>query len=190
MCMCKIVAHIRGRLEGSGVGCFVPAFDADGLLPITDISYVDDALFPVMARPAELLDVLKFTLSVIDEAFHMHGLSINYSAGKTELLFEFAGTGADNLRRQVHHDMRSVVCFDGVAGRACSVRVVHNYKHVGTLASSGLSLSPEVHSRACAMKQAYLPMKKRFFKCHRLPIKRRLEVAQAQLLAKGLFHAG
>lgn len=98
---------------------------------VVDVSFVDDSLFPIVAEAKHMLEALRHGLSIVEMSFAMHGLVINTSAGKTEVLLDYAGPGAEALQEEVVHTCNSTIVYQGVQGSS-SVSAVNVYQHVGT----------------------------------------------------------
>ena len=76
--------------EGLGV-------NASDEVVFNEISFVDDAVFPVLAKPASLVDAVRATAEIVHVVFLRHGFAINYGPGKTEGLCMWAGPSSWRL---------------------------------------------------------------------------------------------
>eukprot|EP00973_Karenia_brevis_P067950 9452749-Karenia_brevis.AAC.1 len=71
-------------------------------------------------------------MGIIAELFTLHGFTINYNKGKTEVLIIPGGEGARRLWDSIQKVDGASINFQGAWGPA-HVCVTNNYKHVGTL---------------------------------------------------------
>ena len=194
--MCKVLAVIRNGFVEAGIAVSVdnPRYDpGDSESPeqfrLVDISFVDDGLFPIIAPAEQLLANASEALAVIEMAFTMHGLIVNTSAGKTEVLVDYAGPKAEQLREHILYECNSSVSYQGVQQER-SVNIVHVYPHVGTKECLSLSLTPEVTKRASAIKQVHGQLASKFFKSPSIGFNAKAQVAQSIVFSRGCFQWG
>eukprot|EP00973_Karenia_brevis_P080718 11199271-Karenia_brevis.AAC.1 len=76
----------------------------------------------------------------------MYGFELNYSPGKSEAMVKCFGPGASKLKTKLFVDMQGHLQFS-LHGRAKHIRVVDNYKHLGTKETVCGSLLLEIKNR-------------------------------------------
>jgi hypothetical protein len=68
-----------------------------------------------MARASAILNVSATALSIVDNVFASLGFTLNYSAGKSELLICFNGEGSGALQKRVFSQPQLALAFMGAA---------------------------------------------------------------------------
>ena len=155
--------------------------------------YVDDVALPVIAPAPDLLAACSKVLAIIWRTFCEHGLVVNCSKGKTEVLPVFAGKGSQEQQRLLDTSASqpsgaSLPFRDGDAN--LSVCIVRAYKHVGTTTVVGSSLQAELSIRIASVRSATSGLKRGYFSCPEVTTARKLAVAQGVCTARGMFQAG
>ena len=123
-------------------------------------------------------------LDIIQRVFQRYHLQLNFAAGKTEAIVRFAGKGAHPARASiVHADSTLTVALAG--GAKC--RVVHQYKHVGSLVTGSGSPKADARARVGKAKAAFNPFARRLFKSPEVGLKQRLQLFEAMVMSTLLY---
>ena len=184
-------AHFFGR-EDLGPELFHP-FDA---------SYVDDLVIPIADTAGSLIGKVVDTTAVVVDIFSMFGFEVNFSKGKTEVLFLLRGVGADAVARHISHNLKGRI---EVKLHRCSRRRISSkrapppkvvfllatdlYKHVGTKVPNGKSFLPEVRCRMAIMSESAQPIRVKVLNNSKVPLTRRVLFLRALLFSRGFFQA-
>ena len=68
----------------------------------SDISYADDVCIPVVSSESgELVATVATVCEITIRVLRQHGLSLNFSAGKTEVVIAFSGFGPKEITRHL-----------------------------------------------------------------------------------------
>ena len=65
-----------------------------GQVHLSPVAYVDDVAQPLVAKAMDIIPLVQTVMAMYHETFAKFMLTINYSPGKTEVAFSFAGDGA------------------------------------------------------------------------------------------------
>eukprot|EP00973_Karenia_brevis_P078351 10878774-Karenia_brevis.AAC.1 len=101
-------------------------------LPLSEASYVDDVVLPLVAAASDLVDMVAAAAAVVVGVFRDHFLTVNFSKGKTEALLNFHGHGAKLHSRRLHYELGNTIPVAMPDGSNISLRCVSRYKHVGS----------------------------------------------------------
>ena len=83
---------------GQNIGDMFRVVDCDDVVPVSDVTYVDDLyLMMSAAKPDELKERTAEIIRVCRRALAKHGLKINFSKGKTECILRPFGRGSQEL---------------------------------------------------------------------------------------------
>ena len=103
--------------------------------------------------PVKLLDKTRRLASICVSEFSKHGMSLNFSAGKTECLCSLKGKSSKELKQGLSDD-GSLLLFES-KGKSFQLRVVTQYKHMGGIVadtcSPGLEIGNRCHSAASSL---------------------------------------
>ena len=104
-------------------------------------------------------------IQVVVECFHhatrVRGLDINFSQGKTELLWHIIGRGSRALKERLH-DAQDCLCWNS-DGRRFQLRLTHSYKHLGTWMQVTGHHTREVAHRAGQALQSWGSLARPFY---------------------------
>ena len=64
---------------------------AERAVLVADASYFDDAVFPAFEQPSQLICKLQLTARITNRIYSMHGMKLNFSAGKSEAILNWVG---------------------------------------------------------------------------------------------------
>ena len=161
-----------------------------GMLPLDEVSFVDDAVFAVLCSASGLTCKLQAVAQVIHEVFVQHGFEINYKPGKTEAVCLWAGPGMAAARRELQLCQDSIVRCAPARGSAFALRVVPGYKHLGTRTLASGSLSHEITVRAAILRSESRALSRKVLANEAVAVSRRSLLAQSLVFSKGFFNSG
>ena len=158
----------------------VPMLTQMGVHPHVLI-WADDLAFPVLSQSAEELeDKVQTAFLAIQRAFHSRGFTLNYSAGKTEIVPTWVGMGAPEQRRRML--MMEEPTFQ--------VRVQARYRHLGALQETGGGMESELRTRAGMAWTTFRQLQKTLL-CNRKYLqKTRLRLLETLVFTKLFYAAG
>ena len=140
--MAKCRRRLHDRLREEGLLEAVPwngrrDFDRDGdgqaRLEVTDVLYADDDAFLLVAPAEDILNKMRVCAGLVHDAYLAYGLLLNFSEGKTEFVVKYAGPGSREAKVQLVHGHAGLAHARSRLSGAVRVRVVHSYRHLGTL---------------------------------------------------------
>ena len=127
---------VAGELQqGEDVGLPIPAFFSDFVLVVS--ATTPEELVPECARVLE---------QQTGKAFASRGMEVNDSVGKTEVFFQFNGTGVANVREAIATGTRKIVTEHPVFG-CFNIGITQQYKHLGSLNAGPHKYDQEIESR-------------------------------------------
>ena len=163
-----MLSEVRERLQALGISTTmwvapdavpwhtnVNTTEEPGPVVVDQATYVDDLAQMLEAEtPALLLEHLTTVVNILHEVLSRYGLRINFGPDKTTIMLRLFGPGARKAYASIR-DEDGGLGLDTAAGRC---KIVHHYKHVGTiLQTSGRSLL-DAHAKAAKMQKTYGPM--------------------------------
>ena len=157
---------------------------------ISRIAYVDDSVIPVLGPASSILSMLSRAAAAAKFTYENHGLELNFSAGKSESVIAFHGVGAQQARHEVFVDRSGVIVCEGFGVSAFELRVVGKYKHLGGIVSGSCDLSAEIAPKMAIVRQTVRKLKKHFLRDSSVPLRKKAQVLQSLVLARGLNLAG
>eukprot|EP00959_Pyramimonas_sp_CCMP1952_P115837 2421957-Pyramimonas_sp.AAC.1 len=69
---------------------------------ITDVTFVDDVLLPMIVPNSEVLDYVSKAMDILHMVFVSHCMEPNYGKGKTGVLVQLRGQGREQLRHVLY----------------------------------------------------------------------------------------
>ena len=153
-----------------------------------DVSFVDDA---AVAVHAESLNELEHTIKRVVEAFHqaaaIRGLDVNFSKGKTEVLWNFIGKGSKALKERLH-DAGQWLHWEA-EGSSFSLRVSHAYKHLGSWMQIGGHHQRECMHRAALALQSWGSLARSFYHKRYVSLASKTRAFQSLSMSRLMFNA-
>ncbi len=202
--LAQIIVTLRSCRAGGPAGrrCLRPpdAQGADGnqAAPVCwwsahsrgDVPYADDtALLLWNDSPTELVKQVQTTCWIALMCFRVLGLRLNFNAGKSEAVLCLAGRGHPAIRQQIFHGWGGGIPIADESGvPSVSLRVVHQYKHVGTTATSTGTMLPESCARSKAARVAGIQLRP-LLRRKAIPEERRLELAVTFIESRLFYNA-
>ena len=159
------------------MGLSVVCTDAP-MIPCSDASYLDDAVFFVDACDSfALINKMVAVAGIVIDVTQAHGLRVNLKKGKTEAVLSFSGKGSREARMKV-------LCAGALAVRTSSrgvvdLCVVRYYKHMGALSSPECNVAPEVRARVRLARAAFVEFRSGVFANRGLNVNTRMEFLHA-----------
>ena len=166
--------------------CDTPRDGAPCSQPVLDAALVDDKALVLVAKTPRALDpaidALLKTVFVVFDCLHLH---LNASPGKTEALLLYLGKSA-TARREARRGPDGLIRLT-VLDRDVHIRVVADYKHLGTYTSLVAGDMGNVRHRASSTMQAYGPLSYKIFGSDLVCVQHKILFARAFLLSRLLF---
>ena len=111
--------------------------------------YADDAMHGFLhLEPVFVVSAVGFTAHAIADRARIHGIELNFGAGKTEAILSLRGPGAKALRQEIE-------VVSGIFADKFTVRVAGAYKHLGTLVTSTACPTPDAARLVSLVGWAY-----------------------------------
>ena len=128
---------------GQNIGNVLRVVDCDDVVPVSDVTYVDDLCLMVSAeKPDDLIERTAEMIRVCRRVLAKHGLKMNFCKGKTECILRLFGRGSQELVAGLQRiDGQKVITVDDAV-----VRVVKSYKHLGTIHTATGNMTEEAQS--------------------------------------------
>ena len=151
-----------------------------------ETSYVDDATFFVTSsKPAGLNDRLTSMAVVVRDTFHEHAMILNWKRGKSEAIVSYKGAGAREQYRITVIDQASTLPIG-----SDKLRIVAQYKHMGSLAGVRARMRSEIVARSGSMFTQYRPCRKSLYANDGIDEHIRLMLAKSLLFTRLLYNSG
>ena len=168
-------------------------FGLDGI-PIdhqlSRVAYVDDGVIPVVGPACGIVERLRSAASVAQSVYETHGLALNFAAGKSEAVMAFHGPGAQIARNHVFSDCGGFLACDRFDNSTFELRIVGRYRHLGGVITGTGDLYPEIGPKMAQVRQIARQLRRPFLRDPAIPIKKKGQVIQALVLARGMHLAG
>ena len=162
----------------------------DTRLTMHDVSYCDDCVVPVFAETCPLLiKKLSKVLEVVHYSFRVHGLELNFKAGKTETLLSLVGSGSKEAKRALYDAGACILFRPRCSNRQISVHVCNSYKHMGSIVHMSASNSQEIVNRSSQCSNACGRLRTKVFKCAKLSCTVKLSLVHSLLLSRLFYNS-
>jgi len=198
--MAKVLRKLRCELY---LGDFISTFRVREALPIhpnssqsersfvaNDASYVDDAVIPVFTTADRLIERTSAVASTALRIYAQHGMSLNFSSGKSEAVLNWIGPKAASHERQAMATYNNKIPCKGIrVGDTFYLLIVKTYKHMGTKISVGDSLGEEVAARISAMSSGTKRLSK-ILRSKHVTCNHKMNVITMYLITKGFYNSG
>ena len=153
-----------------------------------DVSFVDDAAVAIHA--ASLVEI-EHVIKVVVEGFHraaaVRGLDVNFSQGKTEVMWDILGKGARALKERLH-DANSQLVWTCQDIEFC-LRLSHSYKHLGSWMQVAGSHQREISHRAGQAMQSWGCLARSFYQKKYVGMKAKSIAFQSLSMSRMLYNA-
>jgi hypothetical protein len=183
----------RLRMEGQPTKLHFadgPATDSN-LTYALDVAYVDDeAVLLAGSSARRLVAIIPDVVKTLFCTFQDFALNVNWKPGKTEAILVLRGKRSDSVRRKFV-SAGGIALIPGLRSLGADtdgLRVVKEYKHLGsTITADGVE-NPEVLRRTRAANAAYAPIAITVFGNPGLPTWKRSELARSLVFSLLLFN--
>ena len=164
----------------------LPALAPDDQARIPPITWVDDvAVFLEADTSAQVLDQARTVVRMMAAKCRSYGLDINFSPGKSEVLFHFHGREAATLRAKLYVDKALQL------GEGCwsefQVPVTSRCTHLGVIHSANLSFDAGLQYRLARGREALRECRKTVLTNQAIPASRRWALANSLILSRVFF---
>ena len=151
--------------------------------------YVDDiALLQMAMSTAILLLRIVTIMTIAYDVFTTCGLTINFKAGKSEVLVDFRGEGSMFYKDKIFNKDAGRLAFETIHGTK-HILITKLYKHVGGMIAATGSMHPETTQRAASAMVNYAPLSVKVFgDPRRLPVETRVSLADSLLNTRLFFN--
>jgi len=150
----------------------------------SDVEFVDDAALLLSARsPSKLMKAMPKLLSNILSVFQRFSFHVNWAKGKTEAFLSLRGKNAHILMQDVISNESSI----SVPNSGERLRVVSEYKHLGTVLSEDGSDNLDAVRRVQLSLAAYCPLASKVFGSFSVKICLKLKLADSLVFSR-LFY--
>ena len=199
----KLVHRITGSLEEDGVhfhyaGCDEPHPFPWQLEVQHEASYnmmgpvwADDLAIMIAGEtPKELLHRTRLITARVFDFFALAGMDVNLGTSKTEIVVALRGTGAPQIRKELFRHHPPVLDVQTQHLGTFHVRLVHTYKHLGTMFASGGRMVPEIRQRIGQAKAEFRLNRKRIYGQQRMSTDRRIRLFRALIMSGLQYNVG
>ena len=148
-----------------------PTQGAHRSMHVVDVTFVDDEAIIVSANTAPtLLANLSFVTDMVVRTFNKYAFQVNFSKGKTEAIVALRGKGAKAARTalatSVGNDGAKILSISSCPPSppwTIALRIVDQYRHLGSIVTPDGNLTPEALARASSAMAAYGPLAVKVF---------------------------
>lgn len=152
------------------------------------VVWVDDVAAPIAtASAARLQPLAEQTLSILHSVFHLHGLCLNLSRGKTEAVLMHRGHESNQFRTALFDRPEPPRLVASTDSHVFQVNVVASYRHLGSKMAMDADIAPELDARLGMARSAYNEMRKPIFNNRHIPAAGRLQLFQSLIMSR-LFY--
>ena len=114
---------------------------------LAEVAYADDAALPVVAPAAAILGMTAAAGAIVLRGMWGHGWTPNLGPGKTEAIIRIVGIGSVECSRRLAFDLEHRLRLAGGAAEGHDLRIVHAYRHLGTVVAGNGSMNAELSAR-------------------------------------------
>ena len=161
-----------------------PPMHEPNYIQASDVEFVDDAALLLSARsPSKLMKAMPKLLSDILSVFQRFSFHVNWAKGKTEAFLSLRGKNAHILMQDTISNESSML----VPNSGERLRVVSEYKHLGTVLSFDGSDNLDTVRRVQLSLAAYCPLASKVFGSFSVKICLKLKLADSLVFSR-LFY--
>ena len=155
------------------------------------ITWADDVALILISKDPELLRrMIEDTTNEASQEFRGHGLTLNYSKAKSEVLVSMAGKKAGEARRKLLSAETEDHKVTQEDDREMMMKAVSTYKHLGTKHQAGGKMDEEVKFRCEQAWAAWRPLSKHIFLNRHLKVGTKIELLQSLIFTRLYYGAG
>ena len=194
----KIVLHkIREELDIPEVDVHGP-FDLTGSVGsraqiphIMDVVWADDLALAYQCRHSEQIGrAMQIITSHVFQQCVRHGLTPNLKKGKSEIMIIPCGKGCRKTRADLFNFMHPTLLIPNVAETLREVRLVPQYRHLGTRIHVGRRLMTEIKARMGQAWTIYRKYRRQIFQNPRLGLKKRIFLFKSLIMSVFEYNLG
>ena len=200
----RILEHMRFALEEEGFQTFRHTTLDDGLRSLEpcevqvneaphlcDITWADDlAVILQHGDPQELLRRTKLTAGVLLDLCWRRGLLPNLKKGKTEAIVKLKGPNSKKLRLQIFGDPEPSLDVPSTIKTGVTLRLVHQYRHLGHQVPFSYKQDVEVSSRVAQARAAFALHRRSVFQNMDLSLELRAKLLNSLVMSILSFNQG
>lgn len=140
--------------------------------------------------PSELLHRTRLITARVFDFFALAGMDVNLGPSKTEVVVSLRGAGSPQIRRDLFRHQPPMLDVPTERLGTFHVRVVHNYKHLGTMYASGGRMVPEIRQRLGEAKAEFRLNRKKIYNQGKMTADRRIRLFRALIMSGLQYNAG
>ena len=159
--------------------------------PFVSTAWHDDIAIGICATSSStLLEACRSVTRVVVEVFRSRGMTLSFEAGKTEWVVSPLGAGAKDLKAHIlQGDSFQVAAFPDV-GPCVAVRLVQQYKHLGSIVCDSASLIPDIRRRIGEAYAAAKELRRQVYANPALSLKARRILFRSLVLSRLTHNVG
>ena len=166
--MLSVLSEIEAAMKMHGDTCEV--LRALGL-PCCPVTWADDIAIHVITTQREaLVPAIAGIARCVDSTMRKHGLTPNYSPGKTETLVCFRGFHPPRLRKQLFLTGEMRIAVELENGTHIQLHVASRYKHLGSVVGMYSDVGHEIKRRIAVAAAAEREIRKPILNNKRLSV--------------------
>ena len=153
-----------------------------------DISFVDDCVFCLCAPSNH--EVEELATEVVDSMVRSaarRGLQVNFDEGKTEMMMHPAGKGVRQWKKELQENHHKITWQRGQTEN--TLRLVSQYKHLGTWLQEGCKHGREVQSRIAGAKSSHGALARSFYSKKAVRTSTKVQVFRSLSMSRLLYNA-
>ena len=153
--------------------------------PVFEVTYVDDEciFFAASSARAMMLAIPKL-MRCLCMTFQYFGFQINWKPGKTESFVILRGHRSVQYMQQIRDNNMTIK----IADPSIALRVVSEYKHLGSMVSRDGNLVPDAVHRSCTAMASYCPLSAKIFACRRIARQVRIRLFMSLVVSRLLYN--
>ena len=161
-----------------------PLHRLDVLMPI----WADDLAVALSdPHPTMLLEKAREVTGMILDGVLSAGLVPNLRPGKTELLIDFRGKGAQAIRRELYHAEYLLKIPSNIEDY--QLRTVGAYKHLGTWLQSGAGIAKDLAMKFAVAHDLVTKYRATIFANRKMPLEKKRQLFEMMIMSTIIFNA-
>ena len=187
-----ITAQLSLSSDAAWLGSAVPVVDLHhvGDVPphsFCEVAFVDDLALLLRAPSLdELFTLSGLSCRIVHDVAARRGLRLNMSAGKTELICAFVGSGARAARQKIASQASQIEV--STEDSSLQLRVVHCYKHLGSWVHADAQPRHTIRARLTSARQSWGPLVRPLFRKRAVPLHTKLQIFNSLVVSRLLFN--
>ena len=200
----NMLSEMRQALQGENFRTadhlqFDPSFRSTCRLEVSpeqapdflDLTWADDLVIVQHHDDSQvLLSRASLAAGLLNDLCAKRGMQINYKKGKTECLLQFHGAHSKAMRLKHFAAPNPQIQVPSMFDENLTIRLTHQYKHLGSQVHIGLKQMQEVKYRVGQAWQVYNKYRQTVFQNPRIALKIRTRLLQTMVLSVLTFNQG